>query len=72
MADMATYTSSKPANVSIDLGGSEGPTVGDSTMASSQYSNNGAQSPGIYMPSQSEFQFVSASSSKLFLFSFSV
>jgi len=64
MADMATYTSSKPANVSIDLGGgSEGPTVGDSTMASSQYSNNGAQSPGIYMPSQSEFQFVSASSS---------
>ncbi|XP_005100996.1 protein YIPF4 [Aplysia californica] len=64
MADMATYTTSKSADISVDLSGTpvQAPrTVGDSAPSPQFYSGSG-QSPGSYMPSQAEFQFVPASS----------
>ena len=58
MADMATYTTPKSANVTIDLGDTS--TSSSMDPSPSQYS---AIPNDQYMPSQSEFQFVSASSS---------
>ena len=60
MADMATYSEpNKPTEVSIDLNDTLNTTADQSY---GQYSHI-SQSPGAYMPSQDEFQFVSATSS---------